>query len=442
MYKSTRRYRSAVVVGLMIAATALTGCSAGGGGGGDDSSGPVTLTWFSGAGVAANTDTMKALAAAYHEKNPNVTIKVDASGPSGSPDIDNVIKTKLATGAMPDMFWYNSGSLLAALNPDQTMLNVKDEDFVKNLDPTFVTAVSSKDGVYGVPVQSAGGGGIFYNIPIYKKLGLDIPKTWDEFLANAKKIKDAGYDAVEQTYGDAWTSQVLTLADFYNINASDSDWAKKWTENKVNFADDPVALQSFTKLQDLKDGGFLNKDFASAKLDDGLKAIATGTAANYPMLGFAEATIVANFPEHAKDVGFFGIPGDSANSAGMTVWEPSALYAPKNTKHPAEVKNFMAFVASKAGCDTITKTLGVTGAYVVKGCTLPSDAPKIVADMLPYFDSGKIAPALEFLSPVKGPNLASITVEVGSGIRSGEAGAKAYDDDSKKQAQQLGLPGW
>jgi raffinose/stachyose/melibiose transport system substrate-binding protein len=427
------------IAAIAVTFLGLAGCSTSGG---SSSSGPVTLTWYSGAGVDANTNTMKALATAFHKENPDITIKVDASGPSGSPDIDNVIKTKLATSSMPDMFWYNSGSLLSALNPDQTMLNIKDQSFVKNLDPSFVKAVSTSTGVFGVPVQTAGGGGIYYNIPIYKKLGIEVPKTWAEFMSNAKKIKDAGYVAVEQTYGDAWTSQILTLADYYNVSTNNPDFASEWTKGKTKFATDPAALKSFTKLQDLKDGGYLNPDYASAKFDDGLKAVATGTAANYPMLGFAQATIVANYPDNANDVGFFGVPGDVASKAGSTVWLGSALYAPKNTKHPAQVEKFMAFVASKQGCDTITKALGVTGIYSVKGCTLPDSAPKIVQDMLPYFKSGKIAPALEFLSPVKGPNLASITVEVGSGISSGKAGAEAYDADSAKQAQQLGLAGW
>jgi raffinose/stachyose/melibiose transport system substrate-binding protein len=201
-------------------------------------------------------------------------------------------------------------------------------------------------------------------------------------------------------------------------------------------------VKSFKKLQDVFEGGFVNQDFASAKLDAGLAAVATGTAANYPMLGFAQATIATNFPANVNDVGFFGIPGDSAGKNGMTVWEPPALYAPANTKHPAEVKQFMAFVASTEGCDAITAVLGVTGAYPVKGCTLPDTAPKIVADMLPYFESKNISPALEFLSAVKGPNLQQITVEVGSGIRTGESGAELYDADAAKQAKQLGIPGW
>jgi len=62
--------------------------------------------------------------------------------------------------------------------------------------------------------------------------------------------------------------------------------------------------------------------------------------------------------------------------------------------------------------------------------------------MQPYIDAGLAAPALEFLSPIKGPALEQITVAVGSGINSAEEGAELYDQDVEKQAQQLGLPGW
>ena len=436
-----RRPIALALASVAAASLGLAACSSGAGGSNDETSGPVTLTWFQGSGVDTNIKTAQGLADAFHAKNPDITVKVDASGPSG-PELDGVMKTRLATGEMPDMFWYNSGSLLQTLSPDTTMLNIKDEPFVKNLDDAWISSVSTDEGVYGVPVQTAGGGGMFYNIPLYEKVGIEVPTTWDEFLSNAQKIKDAGYVAVEQTYGDPWTSQIITLADYYNIAASDPDWAAKYTENKVSFADDPVAKKSFTKLQDLHDGGFLNEDFASAKLDDGLKAVATGTAANYPMLGFAQGTIATNFPDNVNDVGFFGIPGESADKNGITVWEPPALYAPADTEHPDAVKKFMAFVASTEGCDAITEAIGVTGVYPVKGCTLPDTAPRIVADWLPYFESGEISPALEFLSPVKGPNLQQITVEIGTGITDGSTGAKDYDADATKQAQQLGLPGW
>ena len=83
-----------------------------------------------------------------------------------------------------------------------------------------------------------------------------------------------------------------------------------------------------------------------------------------------------------------------------------------------------------------------TGPYLVQGCDLPTDLPPAVQDMLPYIETGAATPALEFLSPIKGPALEQITVEVGSGIRTAEDGAALYDEDVEKQAQQLGLPGW
>ena len=80
---------------------------------------------------------------------------------------------------------------------------------------------------------------------------------------------------------------------------------------------------------------------------------------------------------------------------------------------------------------------------MIDGCELPADVPTAGRDMLPYFETeGATAPALEFLSPIKGPALEQITVEVGSGIRPAADAAALYDQDVEKQAKQLGLPGW
>ena len=64
---------------------------------------------------------------------------------------------------------------------------------------------------------NATGGGILYNKKVFAQLGLQIPKTWADFMANNAKIKAAGIDPVIQTYGDTWTSQLFVLADFHNV---------------------------------------------------------------------------------------------------------------------------------------------------------------------------------------------------------------------------------
>lgn len=438
MFTVTRRRTTLAAASLVtVAALALTGCA----GGSAEPEGPVELTWLQGSGVQTNVDIAEALVTAFEAANPDITIKVDASGGSG-PDLDNLVKTRLATGEMSDLLWYNSGSLLASLNPDQTLLNVADEPWVANLDESFVKVVSGADGaVFGAPLQGADIGGILYNKPLYEELGLEIPLTWDEFMANNEAIKAAGRVAVQQTYGDVWTSQLLQLGDYYNIYAADEDWADKFTANEVKFATTPEGLRSFEKVQDLAEAGYFNADFASAVLDDGLRAVASGEAGHYPMFAGLYTALLTVAPEQVEDLGIFAVPGDDADKNGATVWMPPAVYAPANTEHPEAVKKFLAFVASEAGCEAILSAT-TTGPLLVKGCSLPDDAPGVIKDLLPYFEEGRTVAALEFLSPVKGPNLAPLMVEVGNGTRTGADAAALYDQDVEKAAQQLGLPGW
>ena len=49
---------------------------------------------------------------------------------------------------------------------------------------------------------------------------------------------------------------------------------------------------------------------------------------------------------------------------------PAATYIPKTSKHIAEAKDFLAFIASKAGADTITAKVPPGGPYLIKGATL------------------------------------------------------------------------
>jgi raffinose/stachyose/melibiose transport system substrate-binding protein len=138
------------------------------------------------------------------------------------------------------------------------------------------------------------------------------------------------------------------------------------------------------------------------------------------------------------------LPAQSADNTQITIWLPGGMYIPKTTEGAKldAAKKFVAFLNSPEGCEVQTTVNTITGPFVIKACELPDDVPALVNDIQTYLDADKASPALEFVSPIKGPNLERITVEVGSGIKSAEEAAKLYDEDVKKQAQQLGLPGW
>jgi raffinose/stachyose/melibiose transport system substrate-binding protein len=261
-------------------------------------------------------------------------------------------------------------------------------------------------------------------------------------MANSEKIKAAGKTAIIASYKTTWTSQLFVLGDFYNVQTQVPTFAKEYTANKVKYATTPAALRGFEKTQEPFKKGYYNKDFQSVTYDAALKMLADGTGVQYPMLTSAIDTINQNFPDKVNDIGVFPLPSDNESINGLTVWLPGAIYVNKKGKNVAAAKKFLEFFISADGQKIFASKSKASGPYVVKGVSLPEDTYQGVKDMQKYFDDGKTAPALEFVSPVKGPNLENLTIESGSGLKTPVEAAQAYDKDVQKQAQQLNLPGW
>jgi len=399
---------------------------------------PVTLSLL---GPANENDMLmvQALTDAYTALHPNVTFDIEVAASGGS-EVDNLVKTRLATDEMNDIFYYNSGALLQALHPSDTLLDLSSEPFIDNIAESFIPTVSQNGGVFGVPVGFASGGGILYNKKVYEQLGLSIPTTWEEFEANNEALKAAGIPPVLQTFGDTWTAQLFVLADMYNVAQANPNFAEDYTNNKAKYADSPESMAGFAHLQEGFEKGWYQPDYETTLFTQGMDLIANGEVAQWAMGTFVMPAIAANYPDKVNDLGYFGLPG--ASTPGTTLWMPLAFYAPKTTEHADLVKDFFAFVASTDGVDVINDAVLPSGPYLIKGSTLPDDVAPFVNDLNAYIESGNAYPALEFLSPIKGPNLEQICVAVGTGQMTAEEGAAAYDDDVVKQAQQLGLPGW
>lgn len=387
-------------------------------------------------------DVANALADAYMAEHPNVTITIE-SRPGGT-EGDNIVKTRLATGDMTEIFFYNSGSLLQALNPTQTLVDLSDQPFIENIVESFLPTVSQGGGIYGVPTGTGMGGGILYNKAVYEDLGLSVPTTWEEFAANNEAILAAGIPPVLATFGDTWTAQLFVLADYHNVATAVPDFAELYTTNQAKYATIPEALAGFQYLQEGYERGWWQQDFATTRFEPGLALLANGEVAHYPMLTFALSTIAANFPDNINDIGFFAQPGTDSETNGVTVWMPAGTYIPQTTtgaKLEAAL-GFLGFIASVEGADAQTAAVTPNGPYLVKGASLPDDVLPAVKDLAAYLDAGQSSPALEFVSPIKGPNLEQLCVAVATGQMSAEEAAANYDLDVERQAQQLGLPGW
>ncbi|NWQ41707.1 carbohydrate ABC transporter substrate-binding protein [Bacillus sp. EB106-08-02-XG196] len=384
-------------------------------------------------------DGIRAVAANIEKKyNIKTEIETRPSGVEGH----EVIKTRLATGDMTDLVFYNSGSLVQDLNPEEYFVDLKNEPFMKDVLEPFKKSVMVNGKVFGAPVGNAFAGGWLYNKKVYKELGLSIPKTWNELMANSEKIKGAGKTAVIGTYKEEWTSQLIVLADNHNVIAEYPTFAEDLTAHKVDIATTPTALRSFEKLSEVYLKGYLNSDFQSSSINDGLKMLAEGTGVQYPYMSKGLMEIAKQYPNQMNDIGFFPQPGDNPESNGLTMFMPAAIYVNENTQNLEAAKKWVEYFISPEGVKIYQAKQIPIGPFALKGLNVPDHVMPAVKDILTYFESEEITPALEYLIPLKGPDLPQITAKVGSGTITAKQGAQLYDQDLEKQAKQIGLKGW
>ncbi len=367
-------------------------------------------------------------------------IKIELEIRPGGNEGENIVKTRLATGDMADICLYNSGSLFQALNPSEFFVNLTNEPFMARLDDSYKSTVTEGGNVYGVPYSSTQAGAWLYNKKIYADLGLSVPQTWNELIANAQKIKAAGITAIIGSYKDAWTSQLIFLADHYNVLKQFPDFPEEYTAGRAKYASTPAALRSWEKLH--QSNSYLNRDYLATTYDMALEMLVLGEGAMYPMLTQALSYIYQLYPEEIDNIGVFGQPGDGPSKSGLTVWMPASLYLNKNSKHIDLIKQFFEFYVSDEAIAIYSEKIKPDGPFAIKGLDLPEGTYAGVLEMVPYFDEGRTAPALEFQSPVKGSSAEQITVQCGANLKSALECADSYDKDVRKQAIQLGLPGW
>jgi raffinose/stachyose/melibiose transport system substrate-binding protein len=387
-------------------------------------------------------DKWNAMTAAFMKANPDIIVKTNFV--PGGVEGDALVKSQLASGTMTDVFAYNVGALMQAIDPVRNLVNLKNEPWMKSVNTGFIPSATGADGgVYAAPFGTAMGGGILYNKRIYSKLGLQIPLTWKDFMANNAKIKKAGITPVISSWKDSWTAQLFVLGDHFNVAAAMPGFEDKFTKNKIVLAKNAATLAGFQHLEEVRKAGYYNKDVAATTFAKALEYLALGKGAHYPMLSAGIDTIVANFPTKASDIGFMAQPGTNAKSNGVTVWMPSGVYIAKTTKNLEAAKKFVAWTVSKESFEVQNKVVPPSGPYFIKGAPVSGNLTGVFTDLYNYMQGkGTSYPALEFLTPVKGPNLSQICVEIGSGQKNALQGAQSYQKDLQKQSQQLGLPGW
>ncbi len=432
MKKRHNRILALLVLALMLAAAVMVPVTA------TSEQTPITLTL-----LAGNTSSTEGQDAVFAQMEKDIGIKIEREVRPTGAEGENIVRARLASGDSTDIHLFNAGSLFATLNPKQNFIDITNEPFMDRVLDSYKQSVTFDGVTYGIPATSSNTGAWLYNKKIYAELGLEVPHTWAELMANCDKIKAAGKTAIIASFATDWTSQLILLSDFYNVQAGDPAFAANFDSNKDKYATNAFAFKAFEHMEEVAQKGYFNADYNATTFDQALKMLADGEGAHYPMLTHAVPNIAINYGiEAANGLGAFGQPGDNADDHGLTVWMPDTFYFYSGSEKKEAMMKFAEYYLKPESIELFASKQTASGPYVVKDATLPADTPDPIKELLPYFDSGKTAPALEFITSVKGPNSPQICIQCYGGMKSAKECAEEYDKDVEKQAKQLGLAGW
>ena len=176
-------------IGALALATTLSLSLAACGGGNKSSDGTLTMQIWD----TAQRDAMQALADAYHEINPDVTIEVQVTSWD---EYWTKLEAAAGSGNLPDVFWMHTNNIL--MYADNGMLadvtDLYDDDTYSHYSDISIANTLGSDGrMYGVP-KDKDTICLVYNKEMFDAAGVSYPDetwTWDDLVDASAKIYEA-----------------------------------------------------------------------------------------------------------------------------------------------------------------------------------------------------------------------------------------------------------
>ncbi|GAA3343159.1 sugar ABC transporter substrate-binding protein [Curtobacterium pusillum] len=338
MHKRIRRGLSALAIGV-TAAIALAACSSGGsssGGSSDDIDKALekggTLTYWSW------TPSAKDQVAAFEKAYPKVKVKLVNAG-TGADQYTKLQNTIKAGSGAPDVAQVEYYALPQFALSD-SLLDLSSYGFGDLKDKFAASTWSSVDldgKVYGLP-QDSGPMALFYNKTVFDKYGIAVPKTWDEYVAAAKKLHAADPNAyITADSGDAgFTTSMIA-------QAGGTPFTTKGDKVTINLAD--AGTKKWTKTWDqLVEQGLLSKTVGWS--DDWYKQLGNGQIATLITGAWMPGNLEASVADASGDWRVAPMPTYDGGTAQTANNGGSAEAVLKQSKNPALAAGFLKWLNS------------------------------------------------------------------------------------------------
>lgn len=311
--------------------------------------------------------------AEFNSEYPEIKIEFV---PYKNTEYNTILSTALQGGGGPDIMQLRAyGGLESLANAGYLVpLGDKVPELDEFSDDVLAGARSRRDDkIYGVPFATQNIQ-VLYNKALFAELGLEEPATWDELLATAQEVKDAGLVPFANGTKDAWTLETLFGGvaptfyggtDFYNqVVAGEKEFT---ATEMVN------ALEHMLELRP-----YLPDNYTGVGYTDMQMMFAQEMAAMFIAGSYELGTMDQMNPE--LEIGAFIVPGENEETPKYnSIYVDGSYGINANSDYIEEAIKFIRFTATKEYGQMFTNTLKQISA--VPGVTSNDEALAEIMDI-------------------------------------------------------------
>jgi len=154
----------------------------------------------------------------FEKENPDIDIEQNCVP---SPGV--VLKSRLVKNDIPDILAIGGDSAYGEIARAGVLVDFSNNPILEKIHEAYlemIGKIAKTETKNGIP-YTANANTVLYNVKKFKDLGIDAPKTWDEFIAVCEKIKASGEVPLYLTFKDTWTIMVPFNSIVANLQGDD-----------------------------------------------------------------------------------------------------------------------------------------------------------------------------------------------------------------------------
>jgi len=349
--------------------------------------GPVTLNvldYFTG---GVDNTWMNDVVAAFEKKYPNITVKRQSITWS---DLMQELPLKLKSPNPPDIVppnngWQSLGTLVQGGLVDNLDSYATAYGWDKNVPESILreqefSASGQQMGtgvLFGMPVALSSAIEVYYNRSLLQRLGLSVPTTYNDFVSDLAKAKQAGITPISLgNQGQSGITQPLySVMDALGNQSSITNFIYSLGQNSLESPSSGFP-QAVAAMHDWAAKGYFTSQFAGVPETDAETQFVSGNGLFHfdysGSLPFTSAKQAAGF-------GSFVLPRNDGKPAVATLSAATELCVSSQSKHVAAAAAFLNFAASPAAAQ-IAVNLG-TDPMLAPSVKLPTSNPEFADEV-------------------------------------------------------------